>query len=52
MRLPAAANDRAPPRRQTLGDVVFVELANRGQASKYKRVFLDRRAVTYPTDEL
>ena len=33
-------------------DVVFVELVNRGKAARYKRVFLDRREVTWPTNEL
>jgi hypothetical protein len=33
-------------------DVVFVELVNRGKPTKYKRVFLDRRDVTWPSDEL
>ena len=33
-------------------DVVFVELLNRGSAAAYKRVYLKRRAATFPTNEL
>jgi hypothetical protein len=33
-------------------DVVFVELVGRGGAARYKRVYLDRREVTWPSDEL
>ena len=41
-----------PDKTGTGFDVVFVELVGRGQADKYKRVFLDRRAPTFPTNEL
>ncbi len=41
-----------PDKTGTGFDVVFVELVNRGTPAKYKRVFLDRRAVTFPTNEL
>lgn len=33
-------------------DVVFVELVNRGTATACKRVYLDRRAPPWPTNEL
>jgi hypothetical protein len=33
-------------------DVVFVETVNRGTPARYKRVFLDRRQPTWPTNEL
>jgi hypothetical protein len=33
-------------------EVVFVELVNRGQPDAYKRVYLDRNAVTWPSNEL
>lgn len=51
---PSAPAHRAyvPDKNGTGFDVVFVELVNRGQAAKYKRVFLDRRAVTWPSNEL
>ncbi len=41
-----------PDKNGTGFDVVFVELVNRGTPAKYKRVFLDRRSVTFPTNEL
>jgi hypothetical protein len=51
---PSAPSHRVyvPDKTGTGFDVVFVEIVNRGLPSKYKRVFLDRRAVTFPTDEL
>jgi hypothetical protein len=33
-------------------EVVFVELVNRGQPARFKRVYLNRKAVTWPSNEL
>ena len=41
-----------PDQNGTGFDVVFVELVGRGTPAAYKRVYLDRRAVTWPSDEL
>jgi hypothetical protein len=41
-----------PDKTGTGFDVVFVELVNRGTPARYKRVFLDRRSVTWPSSEL
>lgn len=52
---PASANRHAvyvPDENGTAFDVVFVELVNRGLPTAYKRVYLDRRAPTWPTNEL
>jgi hypothetical protein len=51
---PSAANSRVyvPDKNGTRFDVVFVELVNRGTPARYKRVYLDRQAVTWPSSEL
>ena len=41
-----------PDKNGTGFDVVFVELIGRGTGAAYKRVYLDRRAVTWPSNEL
>lgn len=41
-----------PDQNGTRFNVVFVELVQRGLPSVHKRVFLDRLAPTWPTDEL
>src|SRR5262245_28868932 len=41
-----------PDKNGTGFDIVFVEIVNRGTPAAYKRVFLDRRTPTWPTNEL
>ena len=41
-----------PDKNGTGFDVVFVETIGRGTGAAYKRVYLNRRAVTWPSDEL
>lgn len=41
-----------PDKAGTGFDVVFVELVQRGRPNAFKRVYLDRRAPTWPTSEL
>lgn len=41
-----------PDQNGTGFDVVFVELVGRGTGAAYKRVYLDRRLVTWPSNEL
>jgi len=41
-----------PDKNGTGFDIVFVELVNRGTPARYRRVFLDRRAPSWPTGEL
>lgn len=41
-----------PSKTGTGFNVVFVELVNRGTPGMYKRVFLSRLSVTFPTNEL
>jgi hypothetical protein len=41
-----------PDKNGTGFDVVFVEMVNRGQPGRYRRVFLKRRAAAFPTTEL
>ncbi len=41
-----------PDKTGTGFNVVFVELLNRGTAARYKRVFLNRLSVAFPTNEL
>jgi hypothetical protein len=41
-----------PTKADTGFDIVFVELVNRGTPAAYKRVYLDRRSVTWPSDEV
>jgi hypothetical protein len=41
-----------PDKNGTGFNVVFVELVNRGTPARYKRVFLNRLSVTFPTNEL
>jgi hypothetical protein len=41
-----------PDKTATGFNVVFVELLNRGTPAMYKRVFLNRLSVTFPTNEL
>jgi hypothetical protein len=51
---PSAPSHRVyvPDQNGTGFDVVFVELVNRGTPASYKRVYLDRRSVTWPSNEL
>lgn len=51
---PAAPNSTlvVPTTGGTTFDIVFIELVNRGSPNAYKRVFLNREAVTWPTDQL
>ncbi len=49
---PAADTIYVPDRTGTGFQVVFVELVNRGQPNGYLRVYLDRKAPTWPTSEL
>ena len=41
-----------PDKTGTGWNVVFVEMLNRGTPAMYKRVFLNRLSVTFPTNEL
>jgi hypothetical protein len=41
-----------PDKDSTGFDIVFVELVNRGDPTEYKRIFLDRRDPTWPTNQL
>ena len=36
----------------TCFEVVFVELENRGRAGSFKRVYLERKSITWPSEEL
>lgn len=51
---PAAADSNiyVPNKDGTKLAIVFVELVNRGTPTEHKRVYLDRQAVTWPSDEL